>query len=118
MGVLMVDFRVSDGLPWHPKTVGMTLPAVGLWTLAGAWCSHYLTDGWIPSEVILGFAGRHRACLQELVDRNLITPMAGGYQFVDWLQYQRSKADVEHERRQWRERQAKARRKRPPDVTA
>ena len=115
----MVDFRVNDGLPWHPKTVGMTLPAIGLWTIGGAWCARYLTDGYIPTEVLHGFAGRHRAVIQELIDRNLITELAGGYQYVDWLQYQRSKAELENEREQWRQRQARARRKRlgEPDVT-
>ena len=115
----MVDFRVDEGLPWHPKTVGMSLPAVGLWTLAGAWCAHYLTDGYIPAEVLHGFAGRHKAATQELINRNLLSQLADGYQFVDWLQYQRSKEDVESERRRWRERQARARARRdqPPTVT-
>lgn len=108
----MVDFRVSDGLPWHPKTVGMTLPALGLWTLCGSWCARYLTDGYIPGDVIRGFAGRHKTAIQELLNRNLLVVMGEGYQFVDWLDYQRSKEDVENERRDARERMRNLRRRR------
>jgi hypothetical protein len=49
----VVDFRVSDGFPDHPKTLGLTLEAIGLWTLAGCWCARYLTDGYIPIEAEL-----------------------------------------------------------------
>ena len=108
----MVDFRINDGLPWHPKTVGMSLPAIGLWTLAGCWCARYLTDGYIPGDVIRGFAGRNTTHLQELLNRNLIIPLADGYQFVDWLDYQRSKQEVETERKDARERMRNLRRRR------
>lgn len=108
----MVDFRVDDGFEWHPKTVGMSLHTVGLWMLAGCWCAKYLTDGYIPGEILRKQAGRHRAAIQELLDRNLLVELADGYQFVDWLQYQRSRADVEAERNDARERMRNLRRRR------
>lgn len=108
----MVDFRVDDGFQWHPKTAGMSLQAVGLWTLAGTWCARYLTDGYIPGDILQPMVGRNRAALQELVDRNLLVEYADGFQFHNWLQYQRSRADVEAERERWRVRQQRARQKR------
>lgn len=91
----MVDFRVHDGLPWHPKTIGLTLEAVGLWTYAGCWCSRYLTDGLIPTGILEGFAGKRAPrIIQELTDAHLLAPSTGGYVFVDWLDYQRSAAQV------------------------
>lgn len=48
----MPDFRVDDGFGNHPKTVGLSLEAIGLWTLAGAWSMRYLTDGHVPAEVM------------------------------------------------------------------
>lgn len=102
----MVDFRVSDGFPQHPKCIGISLEAVGLWTLAGAWCSKYLTDGYIPSDVLAQFSRRPKV-VQELADRNLLVVAPGGWQFVDWDQYQRTRAQVEAERERSRERLAK-----------
>jgi hypothetical protein len=102
----MVDFRVHDTFGSHPKTLGMTLEAVGAWTLAAVWCSRHLTDGYIPNEAMALIVGKKRAVLKELVDRNLIEPAPGGWQYVDWLQYQRSKAQVQAEREQTRKRLA------------
>lgn len=103
----MVDFRVSDGFGQHPKTLGITLQAAGLWVLAGAWSSRYLTDGYIPPEAMTTIAPRGKPAMQELVDRNLLTPLGEGHVFVDWLQYQRSRDQVEAERARGRERLAK-----------
>jgi hypothetical protein len=108
----MVDFRVHDGFPNHPKTLGLSLEAVGLWTLAGCWCARYLTDGYIPSEAIAQYTGRSRAPLAELVDHNLLQRIEGGYLFADWLQYQRSRSELEKTVAHNRSRQARYRAKR------
>lgn len=111
----MVDFRVDDGFQWHPKTAGMSLAAIGLWTLAGTWCARYLTDGYIPGDILRGMAGRQRNTIQELIDRNLLLPLGDGYQFHDWLQYQRSKQEVTTELAAARERMRKLRARRRGD---
>ena len=112
----MVDFRVSDGLHAHPKIVGLTLESVGLWTLAGSWCAHYRTDGHIPAQVLNGFAGRRAGHLiAELTDHALLAAENGGYVFVDWLDYQRSRAEVEAQREANRQRVARARAKKAGD---
>jgi hypothetical protein len=104
--VVMVDFRVDDGFGQHPKTVGLTLEAIGLWTLAGAWSMRYLTDGHVPAEVMRGMCGRRTKVITELVTRNLLIPTDDGWQYVDWAQYQRSRGQVEAEREKSRKRLA------------
>ena len=101
----MVDFRVDDGFGNHPKTLGLSLEAVGLWTLAGAWCMRYLTDGHIPTEAVRAITTRQQPS-RDLVARNLWVPIDDGYQFVDWAQYQRTRGQVEAERERSRKRLA------------
>jgi hypothetical protein len=101
----MVDFRVNDGLGNHPKIVGISLEAIGLWTLAGAWSMRYLTDGRIPGPIMASMCKRQRV-VAELVDRNLLIPIDDDWQFVDWLQYQRSRAQIEADRERGRKRLA------------
>lgn len=98
----MVDFRVRDNFNDHPKVIGLPLDTIGLWTKAGAWCSRYLTDGYIPTDVlrILGGKPRH---IKQLADHNLITPLGDGWQFVDWNQYQASREKIQAQRAKWRD---------------
>jgi hypothetical protein len=102
-----VDFRVNDGFSQHPKTIGITLDATGAWLHIGVWCARYLTDGYIPDEVVAGIVGRRTRVIKELADRNLLTPAPGGWQMVDWAQYQRTRAHVEADREKNRARLAK-----------
>jgi hypothetical protein len=109
-------FAVDDKFWSHPKTIGISLSAVGVWTLAGSWCSAHLTDGYIPADALHMVCRRRTATqVQELVDRNLWTPLGDGWQFVDWAQWQKSKAEVEERRLANRERVAKWRRENKSD---
>lgn len=106
----MVDFRVDDGLPWHPKTLGLSLEAAGLWLYGGCWCARYQTDGHIPAQALHMFAGRNSARLiAELTSRALLVAENGGYLFTDWLDYQRSASEVAAQRELNRQRAARAR---------
>ncbi len=102
----MVDFRVDDGFPHHPKALGLSLEAVGAWTLIGCWCARYLSDGYIPDDALRTITTRTRV-IQDLANRNLITKMGDGWQMVDWGQYQRTRAQVEAQRKRGRERVAR-----------
>jgi hypothetical protein len=105
----VVDFRVDDGFPNHPKVVGMTYEAMGVWLTIGCWCARYLTDGYIPGDALRGVKPR---VLQDLANRNLIVPLADGWQMVDWTQYQRTKEQVEAERTEARDRMRELRKRR------
>ena len=53
----MTWFKVDDGIHSHPKFLDVSLAAVGLWTMCGAWCSGYLTDGQITRRQVLRLGG-------------------------------------------------------------
>ena len=48
----MAWFKVDDKLHSHPKRYRASLRAMGLWVLAGSWCSDQLTDGVIPRDLL------------------------------------------------------------------
>jgi hypothetical protein len=103
-------FYVDDKFWSHPKTIGISLSAVGVWTMAGTWCMAHLTDGYIPSDALRMVCRRKTLKEeQELVIRNLWTEVGDGYQFVDWLQWQRSREYIESKRAASRDRQRKHR---------
>ena len=56
-------FRVDDSIPDHPKVDALLerrdgLAALGLWSLAGAWSSKQLTDGFVPSTRVKRLGGK------------------------------------------------------------
>jgi hypothetical protein len=101
-------FKVDDGFHGHPKVMDLSLPSVGLWTLAGSWCAKYLTDGYVPSKTLPRLGGTVGQA-EELHGAGLWEPAEGGWQFKDWADYQPSKAEVEAERLAARERMKKVR---------
>jgi hypothetical protein len=97
-------FKVDDAFHGHPKVLELSLPAVGLWTLAGSWCANYLTDGEITLRAI-GRLGGSEKNAQELVDAGLWIPTVDeSFQFKDWRDYQPLKSEIEAERDAARER--------------
>ena len=108
----MVWFRVDDGFYDHPKLLAIPrtdrVAAAGLWTLAGSYCTRYLTDGFITDVMTRQLGGTARL-ITHLVDARLWIPVDDGYQFYDWGEYQITRIEVEAKRRAWRARQAKLR---------
>ena len=51
----MTWFYVDDNFSTHPKCIGISMEAVGVWTMAGTWCARHLTDGYIRLVVSRGF---------------------------------------------------------------
>lgn len=107
-------FRVDDAFYHCPKVLRIPRKqrpaAIGLWLLAGTWCTDNLTDGHVPSYMVdeLGAAPR---TAQALVDAKLWEITDDGYYFHDWADYQPTRADVEVKRartadkvRNWRSR--------------
>jgi hypothetical protein len=89
-------FNVDDGFAFHQKTVRAGNAALGLWTRAGAWCSQHLSDGFLPDEMagVLGSATQAK----KLVEVGLWVKVEGGYQFHEWVGWQRSRGEVLAER--------------------
>jgi hypothetical protein len=85
---------VDDAMHDHRKFRGRSLAAIGLWTVAGAWCGDNRTDGFVPEAVARRWPGsRKLAC--ELVAAGLWenTDHDGerGWRFHDWSDWQPTK---------------------------
>lgn len=92
----MPDFRVADTAAFDEKLIAAGNSAVGLWVRAGAWSMQQLTDGFIPTRIARQIGTKNAAT--RLTNCGLWCDVEGGYQFVKWLGYQRSKEQVESER--------------------
>ncbi|GAA5198639.1 hypothetical protein [Microbacterium jejuense] len=101
-------FKVDDGFHGHPKVMGLSLEAVGLWALTGSWCAKYLTDGKVPEKTIRRLGGGPDLA-GELYDAGLWEATPDGWQFKDWADYQPTKEEVEAERAAARDRMKKVR---------
>lgn len=111
-------FRVDDGFGRHPKVLGIPRKdrpaAVGLWLLAGTWCSASLADGRVPSWLPEEFGGSKRIA-GLLVEAGLWLVDGDGWRFHEWETYQPTRAQVEDQRSKTAERVAKWRGKRRGD---
>lgn len=102
----MVWFKTDDGWHSHPKVIGLTMAARGLWVSAGSWSGFHLTDGVIPSAVVAYLGGTKRLATA-LVDAGLWEVCKEGWRFHEWEKHQPSKADVFRQRELKSNRQAR-----------
>lgn len=79
-------FRVDDALAFHAKTVAVGNAAMGMWVRAGSWSLQQLTDGFIPTHIVLTIGTRGGATA--LVASGMWEEADGGYLFHDWDEYQ------------------------------
>lgn len=95
--------NLDDQFPTHPKVIGLTDAAFRLHVAGICYCAKYRTDGRISADVIPMLTPRYKPkALQELTagDRPLWVPTVGGYEIHDYLQWNRSKAEIqEHQDR-------------------
>lgn len=121
----MAWFKVDDGFYTSRKVLSIPrrhrLAAVGLWTMAGNWSARELTDGKVPTFV-LDEIGATETLIRALVEARLWLDhrsteprpdddhASTGIEFVNWSEYQPTRASVEAERAAARERQRKRRR--------
>ena len=99
----MTWFKVDDGFADHPKTLRVSLAAIGLWTKAGAWSAKHLTNGEVPLAAVTALGGTKRLA-GELVTAGLWLEIPSGYAFHEWLQHQPSRDQVLTKRSATRER--------------
>jgi hypothetical protein len=85
--------RVHDGMPDHPKIDGLSDRAFRLLIETWCWCSRHLTDGVVPKRY---WQRRSTpAARRELVSAGLVIDKGDELFMHDYLQHQRSKAQVE-----------------------
>lgn len=102
-------FKVDDGFHGHPKVVGLSPSAVGVWLLTGTWSAQYLTDGAVPRGIMTRLGGTD-ADAHELITAGLWDAADDGFQFHEWAEYQPTKTEVEAERAAARDRMRERRR--------
>ncbi|MFE3060661.1 hypothetical protein [Nocardia sp. NPDC059239] len=106
-------FKVDDGFPTSRQVLKIPrrhrAAAAGVWTLAGAWSSKELTDGFIPDYVLPEVCGTP-AIAALLIDAGLWEEVEGGWQFLNWEKHNPTAAAVQADRaaeaerkRAWRE---------------
>jgi hypothetical protein len=85
--------RVDVRLPRHPKLDGARSGTK--WTLIELWlhCGEHLTDGYVRNSVWLAIGTAN--AMADLVKRGLARRVRGGYQMHDYLEWNRSRAEVE-----------------------
>lgn len=78
--------KVDDGWWCHPKVMGLSLPARGLWISALSWsCAQRLDE--VPTQ-FLAMVQADEALAAELVAAGLWIEADGGWRIHDWAEYQ------------------------------
>lgn len=86
----------DDGYADHPKIIGLSDGAFRLHASSVLYCSRYLTDGFIPKPQVSKLIPTFRAAyVNELIKSGLWVAEGGGYYVHDYLQWNRSKAEIE-----------------------
>lgn len=110
----MVWTKLDDNFPDHPKVAGLSNSAYRLFIDTLCYCGKYLTDGQIPEMIANRYGATDDA--RTLLVANLWERTDTGYQVVNFLEYQPSKAEVEKKKADSRARMAKSRLLRATDV--
>lgn len=93
--------KLHDGMPDHPKVDGLSDAAFRLLVETWCWCSRHLTDGCVPDAT---WRKRSTAkARRELIAAGLAEEVDGGIKMHDYLQHQRSAAEVDELRRKKQE---------------
>lgn len=108
--------KLDDGFYRHPKVVRAGRDGRDLFIAGLCWCSSQLTDGHIPAAMLpaLSFdAGvpvdEAAIAADRLVEVGLWEHEPEGWVVHDYVDHQRTREQVEHDREQARERQARRR---------
>ena len=102
----MAWFNADDKMHSHPKMRAAGLEAIGLWTLAGTYCTDYLTDGEVPAWFVDSWP-KGKTLAQKLVKAGLWEAAGDDWRFLSWAEYQRTKEQVLAAKEKAAERKAK-----------
>jgi hypothetical protein len=96
--------RLHDGMPDHPKVVGLPDAAFRLYVEALCWCSRHLTDGMVPVAALKRLGGYSPKSIRQLVESGLIVSLEArkdtcGYMIHDYTEHQRTADEVADYRR-------------------
>lgn len=98
---------LDDKFPEHPKIAGLTDPAFRLHVAGMCYCNRHLTDGLIDADEVPRLVRRFRtAALRELVNRGIWLQLdtIHAYEIHDYLDWNKSRAQVQEESERQRKR--------------
>jgi hypothetical protein len=91
--------KLDDGFWMHPKILMVGNTAAGVFARLLSYCGCYLTDGMIPHGVVATIVGSDKKALEALHNTGLVDMLESGAVFIpDYLDHNRSKAQVEADR--------------------
>lgn len=91
--------NLDDQFPKHPKVLPLSDAAFRLHVAGICYCAQYLTNGLIDEDAVPLLVPRYKPrTLADLTDRGLWLPHPDGYEIRDYLQWNRSREQVEAER--------------------
>jgi hypothetical protein len=94
----MAWVKLDDTFWMNPKIVMAGEAATGIYARLLAYCGCYLTDGLIPAGMVDAIT-KNRKALDALEEHGLITRMESGSVLIrNYLEYNRSKAEIEADR--------------------
>lgn len=100
--------KLMDSMADHPDVVGLSDSAFRSYVQAMFYSSRHKTDGWVPLAAERSVMRRSRDAA-ELVDAGRLVERSDGWLIVNYLEHQRSRAQIEAEREAARKRKAKSR---------
>lgn len=101
--------KLDDAFPDHPKIEALSDGAFRLHVSGLIHCAKHLTDGYVPTARVPKLMGYSKRALAQLVAAGLWHPRSDGYDLHDYLDWNRSRKQVEMDRHAAAERQRKRR---------
>src|SRR5262245_36643469 len=98
--------RLDTGWHAHPRILQLGLQAMGMHAWSISYCDHARSDGFIPFGAWPALSGAG-AAVKALLDAELWARVDGGFMLHDYLDYNRSKAQIEAARADDRTRKRK-----------
>lgn len=86
--------RLDTGWHAHPKILGLGLQAMGLHAWSISYCDATRSDGFIPHGAWPALPGAGHSC-KRLLDAGLWERCDGGFRLHDYLDYNRSREQIE-----------------------
>lgn len=99
--------KLDDSMWGHPKFLGLSNAAVGLWARALSYSAGHLTDGVVPGAFVDRYCENGE--VEELVACGLWRRGDGAYEIHDYADYQPSAESVKRKRQASADRMRKVR---------
>lgn len=96
--------KLDDSYWMHPKVLMVGNAGAGIFSRMLSYCGCYLTDGLIPEAIVTNIVSGDKKALQALVDREMVELWESGAVFIpNYLEFNRSKKEVEDDRKKRRD---------------